>query len=111
MGLVSGRKLEHETLCKYWDVLCASFSSNYKLVLGRALFEALLYKVVNTESALCKLCSTKQYRDVPCASFVVQYSTETCFVQILVLQISTGRCCAIVGIWDVLCPSFVVITN
>ena len=42
--------------------------------------QSLYYKVV-LGSALCKLFSTKWYREVLCASFVVQSSTGKCFVQ------------------------------
>ena len=35
------------------------------------------------ESTLCKLCSTKQFREVFCASFVVRSSTGKYFVQAL----------------------------
>ena len=48
--------------------------------------QALWYKVV-LGSALCKLCSTKSYWNVLCASFVVQ---------------STKR------YWEVVCANFVV---
>ena len=41
----------------------------------------LQYKVLGRAS--CKLCSTKCYWEVLCASFVVQSSTGTCFVQAL----------------------------
>ena len=44
--------------------------------------QALQYKVV-VERVLCKLCSTKLYWNVFCASFVVQSSTRKCFVQAL----------------------------
>ena len=37
--------------------------------------------VVVLGRALCKLCRTMPYWDVFCASFVVQSSTGTCFVQ------------------------------
>jgi len=41
-------------------------------------------------SSLCKLCSTKQYWDVLCASLVVQSSTGTCFVQALYYKVLLG---------------------
>ena len=50
------------------------------------------YKVV-LERALCKLCSTKSYWEVLCASFVVHGSTGKCFVQAsVVAQSRTGWC-------------------
>ena len=42
--------------------------------------QSLYYKVV-LGRALCKLFSTKWYREVLCAKFVVQSSTGKCFVQ------------------------------
>ena len=53
----------------------------YKVVLGSTLcssgtcfVQALQYKVV-LGSILCKLCSTKQYWEVICASLVVKRNT------------------------------------
>ena len=49
---------------------------------GKYFVQALQYTVV-LGSALCKLCITKYYREVLCASFVVQTGTGKCFVQLL----------------------------
>ena len=51
--------------------------------------QALEYKVV-LGSSLCKLCSTKYYWEVLCASFVVQSSTGKCFVQALWYKVVLG---------------------
>ena len=42
--------------------------------------QALEYEVV-LGSTLCKLCITKYYCEVRCASFVVRSGTGKCFVQ------------------------------
>ena len=47
----------------------------------------IIVVVVVLGRALCKLCRTMPYWDVFCASFVVQSSTGTCFVQALWLHI------------------------
>ena len=73
--------------------------------------QALRYKVV-VGSALCKLCGTKQYLEVLCASFVVQSSTGKCFVQALSYKVVLGsslcKLCSTKYYWERLCASFVV---
>ena len=91
------------TLCK----LCKLCSTATCFV--QAL--SLQYKVV-LRRAVCKLCSTKQYQEAVCASFVVQSSTGTCFVQALkynlVLRRALCKLClrSAKSYWDVLCASF-----
>ena len=46
-----------------------------------AVIIIIVVVVVVLGRALCKLCRTMPYWDVFCASFVVQSSTGTCFVQ------------------------------
>ena len=46
-----------------------------------AVIIIIIVVVVVLGRALCKLCRTMPYWDVFCASFVVQSSTGTCFVQ------------------------------
>ena len=48
-----------------------------------AVMIIIVVVVVVLGRALCKLCRTMPYWDVFCASFVVQSSTGTCFVQAL----------------------------
>ena len=59
--------------------------------------QALSYEVV-LGSTLCKLCSTKQYWEVLCASFVVRSNTRKYFVQALWYEV----------VLEVPCASFVV---
>ena len=51
--------------------------------------QALEYKVVLGRT-LCKLCSTKCYWGVLCASFAAQSSTGTCFVQAVQYKVALG---------------------
>ena len=68
-------------------VLCVWYSWKYVARLGfeplKLLYSEFLYntQAVVLGRALCKSCSTKQYWEGLCASFVVQSSTGKCFVQ------------------------------
>ena len=52
-----------------------------KAVAVAVIIIIIVVVVVVLGRALCKLCRTMPYWDVFCASFVVQSSTGTCFVQ------------------------------
>ena len=68
--------------------------------------QAVQYKVVLGRT-LCKLCSTKWYWEVLCASFVVQSSTGKFFVQAVQYEVVLGRTvcrlCSTKWYWEVLC--------
>ena len=61
---------------------------------------------------MCKLCSTKYYWEVFCASLVVRSSTGKYFAQALQYEALLGstlcKLCSTKSYWEVLCASFVV---
>ena len=65
------------------SLLCVKASLRKNLLCVKAFFVPTLYHKVVLGRTLCKVCSTKEYWVVLCASFVEQISTGKYFAQAL----------------------------